>query len=158
MAKPAASATKKTPAKPAISKSGAAAAAAALAAAPIVKPGKLITGEPEQLVATPKLQKLADERTEIVGELSVANGVVNTIKKKLETKNQELLEGGATPGMIFEVDGDPMQFTHNVSPSKAYAKILKELGEKHPELADEIAQLEIKHTKENQQQPNFKAA
>jgi hypothetical protein len=155
-AKPAA---KKPAAKKATAaKKGAAVAAAELAADPKAKAAKVVKPEVEQTVATPELQALAEQRTEIVGELSVANGVVNGIKKKLEDKNQELLEGGALVGMVFEIDGDPMQFTHNVSPSKAYSTILKELGEKHPELATEIEELTIKHTKANQQQPNFKAA
>lgn len=112
---------------------------------------------PVQIPATDDLQALCDERTEIVGRIVSLKGQLATATEELHRKNDEMLAGGARPGMIFTVDGDPMQFTHNVKPSKSYAAVLKELIELHPELAEEVAVLEIKHTKENQQQPNFKA-
>lgn len=149
----AAAKTKTAAAKPAkkaaAAKSGAKTAAAKLAAAPIPA---------GQLVATPDLQQLCDEQTEIVGRLSAAKGKVNEVTADLHKKNDEMLAAGAVPGMIFEVDGDPMQLTHNVRPSKSLAAVIAEFCELHPECAEEIAELEIKHTKENQQQPSFKAA
>jgi hypothetical protein len=152
------SAAKKTPV-------GAKAAAEKLAAAPAPAKPKAkaapapVDAAPEQTVATPELQQLANERFEIVGRLSAKKGEINKIEEELKSKNQELVEAGAVPGMLFEnEDGDPMQFTHNWRSSTSHAKVLKAFAEKHPEFAEELAELSAEFTSENQQQPGFKAA
>jgi hypothetical protein len=165
MAKATGTTKAKTTAKKATAKTSAKKPAAKkAAAAPKTKVGakaaaEKLSTEPETVVAPPELQEIANERWAIVGKLSLANAEVNKVKEELKTKNQELLDAGAVVGMIFEDEnGDPMQFTHNVKPSKAYSKIIKAFTEKHPEFAEEFAQLEVEFTSENQQEPNFKAA
>lgn len=150
-------APKKAAAKPAAKKVGATKAAAKLAAAPKAKSTPALPVG--QDIADETLQAIADERSAIVTELSEAKGKVNEIDSKLKEKNQELLDNGATVGMIFaNSDGDSVQFTHNATPSTSYSKVIAAFLDKHDEFTDEFEKLKAEFTSENQQQPNFKAA
>lgn len=130
------------------------AAKAATKPAPAAKKAPAVAAT--QIPATDDLQKICDKRTTTVGKMATVKGTLNELTKELHTINDELLAAGAQPGMIFTIDGDPMQMTHHVKPSKSLKNVIADFLEAHPQYADEITALEIKHTKENQQQPDFK--